>query len=375
MVPCEKKADCGEHIDRISDLPSNVIDVILQHLPIHEQLKTSILSRKWRYMWASVSTFKFVNNFFEKCNHLVCPQTSNIITEVLFVHNGPVLEFTLHIPLNYPIKMECLSKWILFLSRKGIKHLELVNQQAHPYQTPSHIFSCGDLTYLYLCNFKLSIIPNFYGFKSLVCLYLFKIIFESGELESLMSGSPLLVVLTISYCPGVEHINVSSPILKNLNIESDEVIKSICLKQAQNLTNLTLWTNRRGDNFEGGWVSDLLKGMQKIERLDLGGNYIKSNNKAVWPQVSFKEFGCNESCFSRLQIVNITVKTAYKNALNLIRFVLAKSSSLKILTFNVGFGLNQSGVPILLSTSRDLLRMRRASPTAVVKFFYDGFIE
>ncbi|TKY69460.1 F-box/FBD/LRR-repeat protein [Spatholobus suberectus] len=420
-------ADCGEHIDRISDLPRNVIDSILQYLPIQDLVKTSILSRKWRYMWASVPQLQFENNFFENCKRLENLEASSIITEVLLLHNGPVHKFTLHIPSNYPIKIECLSKWILFLSRKGIKDLELVNLQTDRYQTPSHIFSFQALTYLQLDRFKLLTPPDFCGFKSLFDLRLFHIKFESGALESLLSGCPLLVQLTISYCNGFDCVTVSAPTLKVLYIKGPKVIKSICLKQAQNLIDLTLWADRCKDNVEGGWVSDLMKGLLKIERLCLGRGYtkilsainpqvllrsvdtlkylelsgvnfneegellftisllesspnleklvIKSNSMAVESQQISKEFDCINCYFNQLQTVKITVKTSYKPALDLIRFVLASSPALKILTFKVGLGLNQSDAPILLSISRDLLKMERASPRAQVKFLYDGLIK
>ncbi|TKY69461.1 F-box/FBD/LRR-repeat protein [Spatholobus suberectus] len=198
-----------------------------------------------------------------------------------------------------------------------------------------------------------------------------------------MSGCPFLRALVISYCYGFEHIDVSAPTLRLLNIEGDEVIKSICFKQAQKLLFLKLHADGPGDNIERAWASDLLKDLPKLERLSLGTGYIKilsaginlqvllkavkylklngvnfnearellfiisllesssnleklvtkSNNKAAGPQMIMKEFGFNDCCFSQLQIVHIKVKTDYKHALNLIRFVLAKSSSLKILTF------------------------------------------
>lgn len=55
--------------------------------------------------------------------------------------------------------------------------------------------------------------------------------------------------------------------------------------------------------------------------------------------------------------MNITVQTSYKPALGLIRFVLARSPALKILTFTVDPGLNQSDASVLLSISCDLLQM------------------
>ncbi|XP_029125665.1 F-box/FBD/LRR-repeat protein At1g13570 [Cajanus cajan] len=422
--------DHGAHIDRISDLPRNLIDVILQHLPIEDLVKTTILSRKWRYMWTSVPQLKFNSNFFSKCEDLGCLETYVTVTKLLLLYDGPMHKFILEIPSNFPIQRKLFNEWILFLSRKGVKHLELVNLanlRRVPCQMPSHIFSCQELTYLKLHNFELSTSLDFGGFRNLVELRLYVIVFESDALESLMSGCPLLEKLIIFHCSGFQHVNVHAPTLKVFHVYDSEVIKSISLKHKHNLIELILSANTLVNNVEGGWVCDLLKGLLKIERLCLGRGYFKifsainppvllrsfntlkylelgdvnfdkveerlfvisllqsspnleelvieSKRDAVEPQVISKEFESIDCCFSRLQIVKLEVETEYKHALNLIRLVLAKASSLKVLSFKVGFGLSRSEAPILLGISRDLLRMKRASTAVEVIFFYEGLVE
>jgi hypothetical protein len=54
--------------------------------------------------------------------------------------------------------------------------------------------------------------------------------------------------------------------------------------------------------------------------------------------------------------------------MSLIRFILANSSSLKTLTFEVGFCSDELDAAVLLGISQDLLRMERASQTARVEF-------
>ena len=57
---------------------SDVIDIILQHLPLKDLVKTNILSKKWRYKWVSVQ-LEFTDNFL-KCNnpeyHRYCYESS-----------------------------------------------------------------------------------------------------------------------------------------------------------------------------------------------------------------------------------------------------------------------------------------------------------
>ncbi|CAJ2633028.1 unnamed protein product [Trifolium pratense] len=70
------------------------------------------------------------------------------------------------------ITTEYLNKWILFLSRKGIKDLQLRDYVRFDSKMPSHIFSCQELTHLRLSGFNSSVPPNFCGLKKLVDLCL-----------------------------------------------------------------------------------------------------------------------------------------------------------------------------------------------------------
>nr|KYP35639.1 hypothetical protein KK1_043315 [Cajanus cajan] len=217
--------------------------------------------------------------------------------------------------------------------------------------------------------------------------------FESCAFECLVSGCPSLLKLTIYHCSGLEDFYVSSA-LKSLHIEDDEVIKSICLKQTQNLASITLLANGLGDEIDREWVTDLFKDLSKLERLSLGTAYIEilsagvginlqvllkdvkhlelkgNNSEAVETQQISKEFDCINCKFNKLLTLDMTVKTSYKPALDFTRFVLANSPAFKKLTFKVGLDLNQSNAPILLSISQDLLQMERASPRSQVKFLH-----
>lgn len=283
MTWSNKKADCSNHIDRISDLPSNIIEDILPHLNIVEQVRTGILSRKWRHMWVSVTQLCFGESFFRKCAHLEDREISRIITEVLLVHNGPIFKFTLRLPSDFTISIGCLNKWFMFLSRGGIKDLKLgkpgdgiiedlkLVELGDLIQMPSHVFLCEELTCFELYKFKMSVPPNFSGFKSLLDLHLYCIRFDSGALDSLVSGCPLLQNLTLTCCSGFECIDFSAPTLKVLAIICNRVIKSICLKRAKNLIDLTLVAIR--DNNERGSVTNLINGLPQIQRLFIGFGY------------------------------------------------------------------------------------------------------
>ncbi|KAI7742913.1 hypothetical protein M8C21_008718, partial [Ambrosia artemisiifolia] len=64
-------------MDRISKLPLGIIETILCLLPIHEAVRTSILSKEWRYHWATIPKLVFIDDKHQ-------------------VHKGPIHEFTMY---------------------------------------------------------------------------------------------------------------------------------------------------------------------------------------------------------------------------------------------------------------------------------------
>ncbi|KAG5062937.1 hypothetical protein AAZX31_02G119800 [Glycine max] len=413
----------ADPMDRISDLPSHLIDFILQRLQLQDVVRTSLLSSKWRYKWTSVPKLDFSNDFFQKCRDLELHEVSSTITEILLIHDGPLDEFVLCIPENVPIKIESLNKWILCLSRKGIKELELWNLQTDPCETPSHIFSCQGLTYLQLQNFKLSTVPNFSSFKSLVYLILVDIIFESSAID-LMFGCPSLEMLSISYCSGFECINVSSPALEVLHVQGEQVIKSIYLEKAKRMTDVSLMADNPGDNFDMDTISNLIKGLSEVESMCFTEGYIQIFSTAyTLPKSLQKPLNCLESlelegvnfddttellfvisllksspnleklfiqgnyiagvdlpqilekskyngcCLSHLLTVHIKAYKPCENTMNFIRFLLANSTSLELLTFYiVPAHDHQQHQYSISSVGRELKQMARASKSAVVEF-------
>ncbi|GFP88701.1 putative F-box/LRR-repeat protein at5g41840 [Phtheirospermum japonicum] len=62
-------------IDRLSALPEGIICHILSFLPTKTSLSTSILARRWRFLWARVPNLNF-----DSTNHQSETSFSSIIT-------------------------------------------------------------------------------------------------------------------------------------------------------------------------------------------------------------------------------------------------------------------------------------------------------
>ncbi|XP_071741366.1 F-box/FBD/LRR-repeat protein At1g13570-like [Rutidosis leptorrhynchoides] len=175
--------------DRISRMPDDVLTDIMDHLPIEDAVRTSILSRNWRYKWHSLTQLRL-----NLGKHSCCIERN--ISTILLSLNGPVTNFDLCVKHYYVSDVVDISSWVLFLSRKGIKKLTIFNF----YQTlelPNHLFSCSELKHmsLYKCCFHLP--TNFRGFPNLLTLDLSHVVFKSGTYGKFISQCPLLKSLTI----------------------------------------------------------------------------------------------------------------------------------------------------------------------------------
>ncbi|CAK8543160.1 unnamed protein product [Lathyrus sativus] len=411
MIFLKKKANQN---DRISDLPSNVIDAILGNLRIRDQVRTSILSKKWRYKWISVPQIYFEEDFFESFIHLDDPVISQIIAEVVMIRNGPIHKFSVCVSgdCEFNISKEKLNMWIPFMST-DLTHLKLLTYCTPPdeHQMPEILFSCKELTYFKFSSFNLSIPPNFCGFKKLLELHLVCVEFETSALESLILGCPFLGKLSIEQCTGCDYLVISSPSLKVL-VLTLIYTKSICLEKANNLIDfslttyegrcfikslpkikrfsLTIWEKYEdiippmfrtssfssleylkldGLNFkESGQllhIVSILKSAPKLIELDIEEIFDDVNTTQM-TDYSKEELECCSSC-PKLQTVKINGGSS-QHAMSLIKFILANSPSLKSLTFSCIF-INLDA-PMLLKISQDLLLMERASPRARVSFRY-----
>ncbi|XP_028060556.1 F-box/FBD/LRR-repeat protein At1g13570-like [Camellia sinensis] len=113
---------CGPTSDIITHLPDNVKETILMSLPLQDAVRTSILSRKWGYMWARLPQLLFDDKF---CRELIRNQKNKLmmtIYQVLLLHREPIPKFI----LNLSRLESCpeINQLILFLSNNGITEAE-----------------------------------------------------------------------------------------------------------------------------------------------------------------------------------------------------------------------------------------------------------
>ncbi|XP_021723489.1 F-box/FBD/LRR-repeat protein At1g13570-like [Chenopodium quinoa] len=220
--------------DLISNLPSHLAEKILKRLPLSMAAKTSVLSRKWRRYWLSIRHLVFDYTFWEEhkiSGHYDYQNISNIISNILLHHNGPIHEFYLYVPQHPQLINLNLSQWLSFLSRAGIRRLSLTNfvgfGGAPKTILPSCIFACSELVKLKLHCYELNYTPpsDCMGFAHLRTLKLLLVKFKHGGLfTSLISSCPRLTTLSLEYCTGFSDLKFEhASILESLTIQGSFV--------------------------------------------------------------------------------------------------------------------------------------------------------
>ncbi|KAM7519212.1 hypothetical protein LguiB_018174 [Lonicera macranthoides] len=110
----EKQTDSNK--DRFSELSTDLIGSILERMSARDAARTSILSKKWRYIGASLPQLKLDKQFLLG----ITPNQSQfvrIIDKIVLLHHGPIQKFILYIPFSQSPDMDF---WILILLRNGV---------------------------------------------------------------------------------------------------------------------------------------------------------------------------------------------------------------------------------------------------------------
>ncbi|KAG5603684.1 hypothetical protein H5410_025176 [Solanum commersonii] len=212
--------------DILSNLPDNIIDAIVMHLPLRDAVRTSVLSKMWRYNWCRLPVWTIDQALWDMTNNAISPTTrfTNIIYHLLTLHVGPISKFTLSIATlgNCP-KIDNL---IYFLSRNGIQHLVLQFPRGNLYKLPSSFFTCSQISHLSLQNCLVMFPPAFKGFEKLVSLELCDVTIPSKFIGSLISCCPLLEHLVL-HSTISNHIQIRAPKLRSFDFTGKLIFLSL----------------------------------------------------------------------------------------------------------------------------------------------------
>ncbi|KAM0047827.1 putative F-box domain, leucine-rich repeat domain superfamily, F-box-like domain superfamily [Helianthus debilis subsp. tardiflorus] len=180
--------------DFISNMPDKVVTNILDRLPLPHAMRTSVLSRNWRFKWTMLSQLVFYDSF--SWNLRKDENRLRVISRLLLHLRGPITKFVLYI--DEGLNVEDLNHWTMFLSRKGIKDLTIGKRNKPLVKLPTHLFTCLELKHLKLSNWCIQLPTTFHGFPNLLSLELLQVNFESGKFEEFITLCPVVEILKMS---------------------------------------------------------------------------------------------------------------------------------------------------------------------------------
>ncbi|XP_074326676.1 F-box/FBD/LRR-repeat protein At1g13570-like [Apium graveolens] len=270
-------------IDRISSLPGNVIDNILERLPIHDAASTSVLSKTWRDLWDLYPNLVFDWVFFSRIvanndtldEENLISEVTGTINEILLGNPGPILKFHLSVPEDLPLhETPNMDLWIKNISNNRVRQLKLIIGPLTAYKIPSYLFSCSELTHLSLTNCLLNPPLRFGGFCNLIDVTLENVII-TGD----MSFGTQLKELKLRFCSGIEHLE--SQFKQNHHLITFLIHKSgeIDLKWfecTKKLRTLGLLSEKGADSRKSYInLEKLLGNMIEIRTIHFNGSFLK----------------------------------------------------------------------------------------------------
>ncbi|KAL7149600.1 hypothetical protein ABFS83_05G052100 [Erythranthe nasuta] len=208
-------------MDRISDLPKDILQRILYLLSQEDAVRTSVLSKSWRYIWCTRPNLDFSDNNFKGNNQ----QFLSTVGNTLHLYSDQRLcldEFRLSILLVDHEWVSLLEKWIPLLSDMGVKDFRLSipsdfsNREI--IDLPSVVFKAESLKSLHLYRFNLGKnIPENILFVRLQVLQLSHVVLhEKGVLDKIMSSCPLLTDMWLQECKVLETVKLEKKLHKYL---------------------------------------------------------------------------------------------------------------------------------------------------------------
>lgn len=261
--------------DRISELPEHILHHILCLLRWPTDLaRTSVLSKKWKAIWESFTSFDFDQRPFQlvkpadKWDHLQplpVEKQSSIFKQVfekylggvelpliqkfiLFVENtlanrldqlSSIQKFRLHVFFSVDLLIPFMNHWISVATEKNVNELDIhAKMNGKFYVLPQVVFDSRTITSLklYGCGVGDSVAIKLQNLREL-SMKAMRI--NENIVDNFVQGCPLIEDMRLINCYGLKLLHVSSlPKLTKFEVHERSSLKSVKL-EAPNLE--TFW--------------------------------------------------------------------------------------------------------------------------------------
>nr|KAJ0207257.1 hypothetical protein LSAT_V11C500255900 [Lactuca sativa] len=265
--PKTTKSEDG--VDFISNMPDSILLLILSFLFFTtEVIQTSILSRRWVYLWTSIPSLDLFSRFHRE------DKLKKTNSKTLCFGSVDLYHFSLDCYDYY--SMSTVRRWVHMAVTSNIKQFQLTfypEEENEDVELPHCLVTwCSLEALMFDLNYHGLKLPNIMGFHGLKDLYLAYIDLRDGNVvKGFQESCPALEYMGLLDCMlyKLDLLCISSPKLKKLNILNvalmdegqSDVVKISCPK----LVDLEL----RGiePKLTGNIKSVLFPGISHVEHL------------------------------------------------------------------------------------------------------------
>ncbi|KAL5975289.1 hypothetical protein ACLOJK_031968 [Asimina triloba] len=269
MRGCMKRCSTDDE-DVFARLGEELWGSILSLLPLHEAVRTSVLSKSWRHAWKTMpelelsmfqtTLWRLTDEESETCGWLseeAIDAWVKTVDDILFSHIGPIQSCC--IPIHYVFHTSDVDRWIqVVTTQKSIQTLEIESGEDFLYEVPAEtLFACETLKAVRLQYCDVPRLPPEFTLrcKNLSSLELNETAVDVQTLGRLLSQSARVESLTLFGCDfregeacssSTDLLHINAPHLKHMDIRFSGSHVSTCARiDAPRLKtlNLSCWVH------------------------------------------------------------------------------------------------------------------------------------
>ncbi|KAK6137193.1 hypothetical protein DH2020_029065 [Rehmannia glutinosa] len=347
--------------DFITNLPNNIIDNILGCLPLRDVVRTSILSREWRYKWTSCPDIVF--DFWFDQMFLGGHKLEPLIYQILKQHKGPLLKFALQVP---DLKSNPdIDQWVRLLPNNTLQDLTLHVSRGETHNLTSHLFTFQHFRNLKLYNCVFDPIPGFKGFNKLVNLELQRVALVPETFGKFIASCPAIERLKLIHCTSFDCLEINGPKLKYFEFHG--VFRSVLFENCPVLRDVKLTFSSMEFKSGNRFSLDLVKALSclpALEDLQLQAYALEAFTFDVVDSVAdFLRSQRSSESLTQLKTVKMQLFSGIEAEMEFVKYLLASATALEEMTITPHAGSVTDGGESILN---ELKLYPRASPSAEI---------